>query len=65
MNKARGVQKQNNNIVASRNSFGELVTNPRKLANLLNVQFSGLGNYIGPQCPNQCSVFPLPPSNNV
>ena len=51
VNKIRGKNKHNTDIDEIKNSFGESIRDPNKIANLLNVKFSALGNYTGDHRP--------------
>ena len=49
INEARNCKKTKTEINSLRNSFGDLVTDQTKIANLLNYRFSKLGDYLGKQ----------------
>ena len=51
MKKARNCKKTKTEINSLRNSFGDLVTDQTKIANLLSYRFSKLGDYLGKQKP--------------
>ena len=51
INEARNCMKPKTEINSLRNSFGDLVTDQTKIANLLNYRFSKLGDYLGKQKP--------------
>ena len=51
INEARNCKKTKTEINNLRNSFGDLVTDQTKIANLLNYRCSKLGDYLGKQKP--------------
>ena len=51
INEARNCKKTKTETNSLRNSFGDLVTDQTKIANLLNYRFSKLGDYLGKQKP--------------
>ena len=50
LKEARNSQRTKTNISSLRNGFGDLVTDPKPIANLLNYQFSKLGDNAGKKC---------------
>ena len=51
INEARNSQRTKTNISSLRNSFGDLITDPKRIANLLNYRFSKLGDYASKKIP--------------
>ena len=51
INEARNSQRTKTHISSLRNSFGDLITDPKRIANLLNYRFSKLGDYAGKKIP--------------
>ena len=47
INEARNAHRTKTHISSLRNSFGDLITDPKRIANLLNYRFSKLGDYAG------------------
>ena len=47
INEARNSKRTKANISSLKNSFGDLITDPKRIANLLNYRFSKLGDYAG------------------
>ena len=60
INEARNSLKTKTEIVSLKNSFGDLVTNQKQIANLLNYRFSKLGDYLGVK-RMYTSPIPKPP----
>ena len=64
INKVRGTLKSCEDIPVLRNSFGNLIFNKKEIFALLNVVFSGLGNYCGNFVP-YCSRRMIQPTFNL
>ena len=47
INEVRNSLRTKTHISSHRNSFGDLITDPKRIANLLNYRFSKLGDYAG------------------
>ena len=47
INEARNSRRCKTEIVSLKNSFGDIITDQKKIVNLLNYRFSKLGDYIG------------------
>ena len=61
INSVRGVTRDRGVVPGLCNSFGELTTDPKKIADLCNVKFSSLGDYSGQRRSHETSNAGRPP----
>ena len=60
INNLRNTKSEKSRISALMNSFRELITEDKKIANLLNYTFSHLGDYYGKKLPNNIEIKTTP-----
>ena len=60
INNLRNTKSEKSRISALINSFGELITEDKKIANLLNYTFSHLGDYYEKKLPNNIEIKTTP-----
>ena len=60
INNLRNTKSENSRMSALMNSFGDLITEDKKIANQLNYTFSHLGDYYGRNLPNKIESTTTP-----